>query len=213
MSSGGGGGININMPTYEGSLQNALQSQVNLLRGSGQFEDIGSLQNLVEQYERPLRMSQAQIGTDVLRQTLLGGMVPIYQSVSQDEMMQLPEGSAEDGTLIDYGGTVTNDGRVVVGDGEVSELSRKVDTFVRALTSENNNLDGYSRLMGKIIKGDPNFPQGDEEINLSRYGIEGEDTLTANEATELFAAFWNISNTGASDEQKKSDSRVQKYGL
>ena len=40
------------MPTYEGSLEQALRSQVNLLQGSGQFEDIGSLQNLVEQYEQ-----------------------------------------------------------------------------------------------------------------------------------------------------------------
>ena len=129
MSSGGGGGVNISMPTYEGSLEDALQAQLNMLRGSGNFADMGSLQSITEQYERPLRMSQAQIGTDVLRQTLLGEEFPVtgFKSISPNETAPIVSKSGT-GTLIDYtGGQHPNStiekstGKIVIGDGEIGE--------------------------------------------------------------------------------------------
>ena len=141
MSSGGGGGVNISMPTYEGSLEQALRSQVNLLQGSGQFEDIGSLQNLVEQYERPLRMSQAQIGTDVLRQTLLGDEFPVtgFKSVKPEETVPV-KSTTGTGNLIDYtrgqhpNSTIEKEtGKIIIGDGEIGEMQGKVNTYLEIM--------------------------------------------------------------------------------
>jgi len=63
-------------PSYGESLGEALQAQVNLLRGTGAFEGTGGLKELTEKYEKPLRQSAAQIDTDVLRQTILGDAEP-----------------------------------------------------------------------------------------------------------------------------------------
>ena len=129
MSSGGGGGTTFQLPSYEGSIEEAMQAQLNMLRGSGNFADMGSLQSITEQYERPLRMSQAQIGTDVLRQTLLGEEFPVtgFKSISPDETAPVVSKSGT-GTLIDYTGgqhpnsTIeTSTGKIVIGDGEIGE--------------------------------------------------------------------------------------------
>jgi hypothetical protein len=82
MSSGSSDNSILNMPDYGQGLEEALRSQIGVLSGSlleGELKG-RTLQEIVEQYERPLRMSAAQIDNDVLRQTLLGGQVPIYKS-------------------------------------------------------------------------------------------------------------------------------------
>lgn len=72
---GGGGGTTINAAPQQGygeALSDALKAQTDLLRGTGEFQDTGGLQSLLEEYEAPLRESTAQIDTDILRKTLLG---------------------------------------------------------------------------------------------------------------------------------------------
>jgi hypothetical protein len=74
-SRGGGGNTTINAAPQQGygeALSDALKAQTDLLRGTGEFQDTGGLQSLLEEYEAPLRESTAQIDTDILRKTLLG---------------------------------------------------------------------------------------------------------------------------------------------
>jgi hypothetical protein len=130
MSSGSSNSSILNMPDYGQGLAEALQTQTDALSGvlTGT-----PLQQIVEQYERPLRMSAAQIDNDVLRQTLLGGQVPIYKSVSSDNLLERrisQPGEGGQATQIDYGGAVTNDGRVVIGDGEVNSSIRDLQEIL-----------------------------------------------------------------------------------
>ena len=83
--SSGGGGTTIVQPSYGDSLREALEAQTALLTGTqvgetdfSMFNEIGGLEGLVNTYERPLRMTSAQVDTDVLRQTLLGNRAPVY---------------------------------------------------------------------------------------------------------------------------------------
>jgi hypothetical protein len=65
-------------PSYAQGLKEALEAQTALLTGKkvgeADFRSVGKLEDLVRQYEAPLRKTTAQIDTDVLRQTLLGDM-------------------------------------------------------------------------------------------------------------------------------------------
>ena len=74
-------------PSYGEGVAEALKAQTELLRGIGDFKDIGSLESLLP-LEENIRKKTAQTDTDVLRQTLLG------------------DGSFE---------TFANDGRVITG--------------------------------------------------------------------------------------------------
>ena len=119
MSSGSSNSSILNMPDYGQGLAEALKAQTDALSGTLTGTP---LQQIVEQYERPLRMSAAQIDNDVLRQTLLGGQVPIYKSVSSDDLVErrvLQPGEGGQVTQIDYGGAVTKDGRVITGDTQI----------------------------------------------------------------------------------------------
>lgn len=71
-------------PTYGESLAESLEAQINALRGTGQFEGTGGLQNVTEQFDTPFQLSQAQAATDVLARTLEGGEVPDYEAYVMD---------------------------------------------------------------------------------------------------------------------------------
>jgi len=58
-------------PTYGEGLADALRAQANLLRGTGDFAETGSLESLLP-LERRIREKTAQMDTDILRRTLLG---------------------------------------------------------------------------------------------------------------------------------------------
>ena len=68
-------------PTYGEGMADAMKAQMEMLTGQGDFAEIykdalgeeGSLQDILRQFEAPLRKETAQLDTDVLRQTLLGG--------------------------------------------------------------------------------------------------------------------------------------------
>lgn len=69
-----GGGPDINypqQPTYGEGMADALKAQVELLTGTGDFAETGSLESLLP-LEESVRRKTAQTDTDVLRQTLLG---------------------------------------------------------------------------------------------------------------------------------------------
>ena len=58
-------------PTYGEGMADALKAQVELLTGTGDFAETGSLESLLP-LEESVRKKTAQTDTDVLRQTLLG---------------------------------------------------------------------------------------------------------------------------------------------
>tara|TARA_Y100001973_G_C5205404_1_gene341132 strand:+ start:835 stop:2472 length:1638 start_codon:yes stop_codon:yes gene_type:complete len=58
-------------PSYGEGLASALKAQTQLLRGVGDFEDIGSLESLLP-LEKRVREKTAQADTDILRRTLMG---------------------------------------------------------------------------------------------------------------------------------------------
>jgi len=83
-----GGDTNYSPPTqatYAQGMKEALEAQTALLTGKkvgeADFTGVGKLEDLVRDYEAPLRKTTAQIDTDVLRQTLLGS----EQQTTQDE--------------------------------------------------------------------------------------------------------------------------------
>ena len=70
-----GGDTNIaqpSQPSYGEGLSEALQAQVGLLTGTGDFASTGSLESLLP-LEESIRRKTAQADTDILRRTLLGG--------------------------------------------------------------------------------------------------------------------------------------------
>ena len=69
-----GGGPDINypdQPSYGEGMADALKAQVQLLTGTGDFAETGSLESLLP-LEESIRRKTAQTDTDILRQTLLG---------------------------------------------------------------------------------------------------------------------------------------------
>ena len=105
-------------PTYGEGMREALEAQVALLTGTKVGEDAdfsqfpGGLKRLVEDFEAPLRKSTAQIGTDVLRQTLLGTEQRVVRD--EDGRFGIPEEQATDsvkgpgGEFIRYGNDIFN---------------------------------------------------------------------------------------------------------
>jgi len=57
--------------TYGESMADALKAQAEFLKGTGDFEDVGSLESLLP-LEESIRKKTAQTDTDILRKTLLG---------------------------------------------------------------------------------------------------------------------------------------------
>ena len=79
-----GGDTNITQPaqpTYGEGMEDAMLSQMEQLLGQGKYADIykkagfegGNLGDILTGVEAPIRKATAQIDTDVMRQTLLGG--------------------------------------------------------------------------------------------------------------------------------------------
>lgn len=193
MSSGSSNSSILNMPDYGQGLAEALQAQTGALSGTLTGTP---LQETIERYERPLRMSAAQIDNDVLRQTLLGGQVPVYKSVSQDEIVNRRVSQPGEGgqvTQIDYGGAVTNDGRVVVGDGEIPSGWRKLREEVASAGNDINKLVnvlsnnmatlrqvdgdkawGWANLSGVVQRGDKGDPDDAYKTIVTSLALSGK---------------------------------------
>jgi hypothetical protein len=95
-----GGDTNISQPSqpsYGEGLSEALQAQVGLLTGTGDFADTGSLESLLP-LEESIRRKTAQADTDILRQTLLGGETGgEQQEVTYDDQGRAISGYSEPG--------------------------------------------------------------------------------------------------------------------
>tara|TARA_R100000995_G_scaffold64505_1_gene33652 strand:+ start:1874 stop:3889 length:2016 start_codon:yes stop_codon:yes gene_type:complete len=91
-----GGDTNISQPSqpsYGEGLSEALQAQVGLLTGTGDFASTGSLESLLP-LEESIRRKTAQADTDILRQTLLGGETGgEQQEVTYDEEGRIVTGT------------------------------------------------------------------------------------------------------------------------
>ena len=95
-----GGDTNISQPaqpSYGEGLSEALQAQVGLLTGTGDFASTGSLESLLP-LEESIRRKTAQADTDILRQTLLGGQTGGgQQEVTYDDQGRAISGYSEPG--------------------------------------------------------------------------------------------------------------------
>ena len=93
-----GGDTNISQPaqpSYGEGLSEALQAQVGLLTGTGDFASTGSLESLLP-LEESIRRKTAQADTDILRQTLLGGEEGgETQEVTYDDQGRIVTGTEE----------------------------------------------------------------------------------------------------------------------
>ena len=96
----GGGGTTINYPQQQGygeALSESLKAQVDLLKGEGEFSGTGGMQRLLTEYEAPVRKTSAQIDTDVLETTLLGGNETFDESGRILEGYKTKEGKVIEG--------------------------------------------------------------------------------------------------------------------
>ncbi len=155
MSSGSSNSTLLNMPDYGDGLAEALTAQTRALSG----ELTGApLQQTMERYERPLRMSAAQIDNDVLRQTLLGGQVPVYESAKGKDIVQrrvFQPGEGGQTTQIDYGGQIVQSGpdagKVIIADAEPPKWVQKFRE-INALSKSTSTLAEASDAMVSVMK-------------------------------------------------------------
>jgi hypothetical protein len=157
----GGGSPTYNypeQPTYGEGMADALKAQVELLTGTGDFADTGSLESLLP-LEESIRKKTAQTDTDILRQTLLGSEQKV--NVVKDPKtgkFGIPGGKV----VSDLEGTVSNRFQVFLGK-EHPNRGRKyeiIDTETGAVVSPTleDYLLGQGAIKknkdGKIVKGD-----------------------------------------------------------
>ena len=82
-------------PTYGEGMADAMKAQMEMLTGTGDdfskiYEEAlgregGSLQDILREFEAPIRQETAQIDTDVLRQTILGGQQKTSEVIKDPE--------------------------------------------------------------------------------------------------------------------------------
>jgi len=143
MSSGSSSSSILEMPSYGEGLKESLQAQVDVLSG----DLTGTpLQETLERYERPLRKSAAQIDNEVLRQTLLGSQVPVYESITKEEIIPRRTELTGNKLQVDYGGVVTKDGRVVIGDEMPDDRWRK---FREDVARAGDDLDQLAEIVAQ----------------------------------------------------------------
>jgi len=97
----GGGNEQPNLTSYGGGMKEALETQLALLTGKkvgdADFTSVGSLESLLP-IEQSLREKSAQVDTDVLRSTLLGGQTGGQtQEVTYDDQGRAISGYSEPG--------------------------------------------------------------------------------------------------------------------
>jgi len=116
-----GGDTNItqpSQPSYGEGLSEALQAQVGLLTGTGDFAGTGSLESLLP-LEESIRRKTAQADTDILRQTLLGGEEGGQtQEVTYDDQGRAISGYTEPGEAKIRAVIEDSDGNVIPDAGD-----------------------------------------------------------------------------------------------
>ena len=89
-------------PSYGEGMAEALKAQAEFLKGTGDFADVGSLESLLP-LEESIRKKTAQMDTDILRQTLLGGQTDAVSGTYDDQGRLTSTQSMEE--LVAQGGT------------------------------------------------------------------------------------------------------------
>ena len=174
-----GGDTNISQPaqpSYGEGLSEALQAQVGLLTGTGDFAKTGSLESLLP-LEESIRRKTAQADTDILRQTLLGGTTGGgEQEVTYDangrivlgteeapsyQIKQLAETLGGDGTYGPYDSTTANKGGSTKMTLQVVGPDNKVlDTVTKTFTGDDlkTELGNLSVSLEEKVKDNTNIP-------------------------------------------------------
>ena len=122
----GGGNEQPNLTTYGGGMKEALETQLALLTGKkvgdADFTSVGSLESLLP-IEQSLREKSAQVDTDVLRSTLLGGQTGGgQQEVTYDDQGRAISGYSEPGQAKIRAVIEDSDGNVITDAGDPNKF-------------------------------------------------------------------------------------------
>jgi len=182
-----GGDTNIqqpSQPSYGEGLSEALQAQVGLLTGTGDFADTGSLESLLP-LEESIRRKTAQADTDILRRTLLGGEEGGQtQEVTYDDQGRAISGYTEPGEAKIRTVIEDSDGNVIPNAGDpnvVSDAQRVRVEFVDAngnVIDQSDDLPITSETLDKFSDG--RLVDGPLQIRLSSTLTNLTDQLISN---------------------------------
>ena len=159
-----GGGPDINypdQPSYGEGMADALKAQVQLLTGTGDFAETGSLESLLP-LEESIRKKTAQTDTDVLRQTLLGTEQKVVRDPETGKFGIPGEKPVETAGGGRYQIIQTNPGYDInqgfskTSSGSVPEFSI-LDTETGGIAETTRavfkgGLDGYNKAMEEVLK-------------------------------------------------------------
>jgi len=183
-----GGDTNISQPSqpsYGEGMAEALQAQVQLLTGTGDFSSTGSLESLLP-LEESIRKKTAQTDTDILRQTLLGGDRTSEVKQNKDGRFFIPNAKVIDGEGSRYQQVEIDPGK-------------KATAYEEGATSE-EKLNGRSATYGILDTktGGITKRTGGLPTQLNNSGVEYTYVADAEEGEE-----WQVTsghNTTISDE-------------
>lgn len=131
----GGGQEQPNLTSYGGGMKEALETQLALLTGQkvgdADFTSVGSLESLLP-LEQSLREKAAQVDTDVLRSTLLGGQTGGQtQEVTYDDQGRAISGYSEPGQAKIRAVIEDTDGNVIADAGDPNKFDEYKDRAQR----------------------------------------------------------------------------------
>ena len=215
-------------PSYGEGMREALESQVALLTGGkvgeADFTGVGPLEDLVRDYEAPLRETTAQIDTDVMRQTLLGEGEDA-RSIRYDDKGQAIKGTKDVGYRIVRRGTGTfNDPTATTGSFSISIVDEKgkvlaVGTDASSFSNSSQRdehiskdvSNAYSSLLADIEKNKEKFPVlADAKSTLeNNYKTQGGAAYVMGMPTD---ASW-ASGTTNSKEFKNLDEEIKEESV
>ena len=183
-------------PSYGTGMREALEAQVALLTGGkvgdADFSSVGPLEDLVRDYEAPLRETTAQIETDVMRKTILGEGTDA-RSVRYDDQGKAVKGTKDVGYRIVRRGTGTfTDPNATSGTLTISIVDEKGK--VLAVGQDASSFSSTSQRAGHIAEdaaGAYSALLEDIEKNTDKFPIlkDAKSTLENNYATQGGAAY------------------------
>ena len=176
-------------PSYGEGLAEALKAQSELLRGTGDFAETGSLESLLP-LERRIREQTAQTDTDILRRTLLGREQRVVQD-PETGRFGIPDGQVatdEQGEPIEAGAgryqlIMTNPGQEAKGMGGRGDFQQYVPPTYQIIDVETG---GVSSTIGGL----------DESV-VAGEQMRPEDVLR--QATSELSSMQNAINDAGGD--------------
>lgn len=184
----GGGDEQPNLTTYGGGMKEALETQLALLTGkkvgAADFSDVGSLESLLP-IEQSLRKKSAQVDTDVLRTTLLGGQTGGgQQEVTYDDQGRAISGYTEPGEAKIRTVVEDSDGNVIPNAGDPNVVSDAQRVRVEFVDANGNVIDQSDDLpiTSKILErfSDGSLVEGPLQTRLSSTLTNLTDQLISN---------------------------------